>query len=325
MNVFIGAGAVTTVLASYLLSSGESVVFSVRPGREKYYGAPNRLVMSGNQNLSHPTPPVTSNPDYTQATRVFIGCKHQHLPGIINQLAGKLPKGIPLLPCLNGVSHIELLQREFPNNPVCPITVMFNAQLPAPMAPVLTTSPLIFIDAEASQLLNLFKSAGMLAHQGSVATAWGKLILNLNNAIGALTQSTFKDLLLSPPHRQAALATFDEATAVLTAAHIEFDVPTPVSWRMQRFILRYLPKLAWQIAKKRNQLSDQSYPSMLADINSRNTTEVAQLNGEIVRQAEKLGITAPINKKLHELVTLQHGEPAKFITIQQLNRQLGLR
>lgn len=325
MNLFIGAGAVTTVLASYLLRSGEAVVFSVRPGREAHYGAPKSLVMSGNQNLSHTAPTVTSTPDYTQATRIFIGCKHQHLPAIIKQLRSHLPNGVPLLPCLNGVSHIELLQREFPNNPVCPITVMFNAQLPAPMAPVLTTSPLVFIDGDAPLLLKALKSAGMIANQGSIATAWGKLILNLNNAIGALTQSTFKDLLISPPHRQAALAAFDEATSVLNGANIDFDVPTPVSWRMQRLILRYLPKFAWQIAKKRNQLSDQSYPSMLADINNRNATEVAQLNGEIVRQAKKIGMNAPINKKLEELVGQQHGKPARFITIEQLNEHLGLR
>jgi 2-dehydropantoate 2-reductase len=45
------------------------------------------------------------------------------------------------------------------------------------------------------------------------------------------------------------------------------------------------------------------YPSMLEDVEAERPTEVELINGALVREAERLGVDAPLQTALYALVT----------------------
>ena len=67
--------------------------------------------------------------------------------------------------------------------------------------------------------------------------------------------------------------------------------------------------LAWWWGKLRAGWTEESYPSMVADIDRGNLTEIDQINGEIVRIGQEQGVSTPVNSKLVDLVHGMEGTP----------------
>jgi 2-dehydropantoate 2-reductase len=170
------------------------------------------------------------------------------------------------------------------------------------------------------------KGPGQLKLSGDMkGVAWGKLLINLANAICALTHTTFKDLLSHPRLRGIYAAVLDEAVATLERAEIRYQLPMPIPYRLYRRILLQGGPLPWWFAKARNGLQPGSYPSMVADIDQGRKTEVEQLNGEIVAVGTKLGIPTPINSRIVELVREIEGKKAdRFWLPHELRQQLRI-
>lgn len=326
MNVIIGAGAVGTVLAYYLQKTGQPVTFLVRPQRIEDYKKPSTLEIEdlrAGTSLQVAAPAVADSLDAVEPAprRLIITVKHEQLDQVLTQL-GELPPDLILTPCLNGISHLKILEKRYPNNPLAPITVMFNAARTELLHARLTTAPQVLIaeDALRSQL----KQAGMAAKGWSPALAWGKLLINLNNAIGALAHTTFKDMLLNAEVRDCYLAALDEALAALEAAGIEYETPLPLPLGLQTWVMKHIPRLAWRIAKARNGLTDQSYPSMVADIEAGHRTEVDQLNGEIVRLGAGCGVETPVNRRIVDLIHARERGELDRLGPQELRTRLGI-
>jgi len=113
------------------------------------------------------------------------------------------------------------------------------------------------------------------------AAAWNKLIVNAGiNALTAIENCANGELL----NRPAALATLKaavlEAAKVAKACGIQVN-PDPVSMTVSVCL------------QTRNNIS-----SMLQDIRQGRQTEVEAINGAILRQAQTLGIPAPVNQAL---------------------------
>lgn len=331
MILIIGAGAVGTSLGYFLHQAGQAIHFWVRNERLSHYHQLTALRIEYSDAKpadSIPPPAVTDgsvfasdDPSYNAPDSTpkyaLICVKHSQLNDILPQLAG-LPKSTVIVPCLNGVLHLEWLAEQLPHHRIEPLTVNFNAQLISSWHANITTTPQIYL-SPSSKLFEYFKTVKQLDVQaGSKAVCWGKLLINLNNPIGALTNSTFKDMLLDPAVRNIYLALLDEAVAVLRQANIPFVMPTPVPYWLQRWVLEHTPKLAWLIAKKRNGITDQSYPSMHADLTAGRETEIKQINGAIVALAEQHGITASKNTMMVKLVEqhqlLNQQKPTSYLS-----------
>jgi len=148
----------------------------------------------------------------------------------------------------------------------------------------------------------------MRVHRAGGRTAWGKLLINLNNAILALTNCGFADLFRDRRLTEVFVHVMDEAIGILDAARIGYDLPAPVPYRAYRWLLLRAPRIPLFVARVKNGLSDEAYPSMLADLKAGETTEVDALNGAIVRLANKQGREAPRNAELVRLVRSVEGK-----------------
>ena len=115
---------------------------------------------------------------------------------------------------------------------------------------------------------------------------WGKLVINAGiNALTALLRLRNGQLAEQPETRQLLTLAVEEAVQVAKTAGIQLPYSDPVG-----------KVLSVAIATKQNQ------SSMLQDILRGATTEIAVINGAIVREGERLGVATPVNRTLTLLV-----------------------
>ncbi len=132
--------------------------------------------------------------------------------------------------------------------------------------------------------------------------AWGKLLINLNNAVSALSGRTLLEELRERDYRRVFAAAMREGLALLAKAGIQPAkvgavgpklLPTVINspdWLFNNVFLR-----KWKIdAKARSSMAD--------DLAAGRKTEVDYINGELVQLAERVGASAPINSKIVELI-----------------------
>jgi 2-dehydropantoate 2-reductase len=119
---------------------------------------------------------------------------------------------------------------------------------------------------------------------------WGKLIVNVGiNALTAITGLRNGRLLDFPETKELMKMAVEEAIEVARRKGIVLSDPDPA---------RHVEEVCRSTAENRS--------SMLQDVMNRRRTEIDAINGAVVAEAEKLGVPAPINLVLFNLVkTLQ--------------------
>lgn len=329
MVLMIGAGAVGTILAAYLSAAKQPVKLLIRKKYWQQYTATPALVVdrpNGKTLLTAQKPALTTVLDLTGVDYLFLCVKYPDLDAILAQMPEKLPPKLTLVSTLNGVEAIRRIRARFPDQKCVCMTIMYNGQWLSPLHAQITTRPQIIIGSDDARLLKMFTGSPMKvrAARGETA-AWGKLLINLANAIGALTHSTFKDLLTKRDLRVVFAAVLDEAVATLRHAEIDFELPIPIPPERYRGLLLKGGPLPWWFARARNGLLPGSYPSMVADVEAGRATEVNQLNGEIVALAKRHQRAAPHNEKLVQLVRGFEGvKPPPYLTPAQLRAKLEI-
>ncbi|WP_342362561.1 2-dehydropantoate 2-reductase [Terrarubrum flagellatum] len=154
------------------------------------------------------------------------------------------------------------------------------------------------------RFLPFFDHAGipLRLYQDIRPIQWGKLLLNLNNAVNALSGLPLRDQLMQQDFRRCLALAHDEALAALSAARIAPTRMTPLPPRFIPSLLRTPDFLFRIVARRMLAIDPLARSSMADDLAARRKTEVDWLNGEIVRLAARQGMRAPVNERLVELI-----------------------
>jgi 2-dehydropantoate 2-reductase len=227
----------------------------------------------------------------------------------------------------NGVSNADVARTQAGALTVLAGMVPFNVVARAPGHYHRATSGALA--AEAHPLLRAwqpsFAAAGvpLQLHADLTALQWGKLLLNLNNAVNALSGLPLRAQLLQRDYRICMAALIDEALAALTAAGIEPAKLTPLPPRALPAALR-LPSAVFRVlAFRMLRIDAHARSSMADDLAHDRPTEIDALCGEVVRLAHRHGLRASVNERIAELVRAWPREPRTF-TGTQLRTALGL-
>ena len=139
---------------------------------------------------------------------------------------------------------------------------------------------------------------------------WGKLMGNIGNAIGAITNDDWNSNM--PIFRAAR----GEASDIIARARID--------WISQEQVAKDWPEITAPLRGSLNTKAQSSTWQSLA--RHQGSVETEFLNGEIVRIAARLGMQAPINEKLMEIsqdMATNYETPGKY-TVAELSSMLGL-
>ena len=132
--------------------------------------------------------------------------------------------------------------------------------------------------------------------------AWGKLLINLNNAVNALSGRTLQDELRRRDYRRVFAASMREGLELLKRAGVEPATVGPIS---PRVLPRMVDSPDWifnNVFLKRWKIDAKARSSMADDLAAGRKTEVDYLNGELVGLAERLQRDAPVNRAITDLV-----------------------
>jgi 2-dehydropantoate 2-reductase len=132
--------------------------------------------------------------------------------------------------------------------------------------------------------------------------AWGKLLINLNNAINALSGRTLQEELKRRDYRRVFAAAMREGLELLKRADIEPATVGPISPNVLPRIIGAPDWLFNNVFLKRWKIDAKARSSMADDLAAGRPTEIDYINGELVRLAERLQRAAPVNRAIVELV-----------------------
>ncbi|MGE7762829.1 ketopantoate reductase family protein [Peribacillus sp. NPDC097895] len=111
--VIIGAGALGSYFGGRLQEGGQHVQYLVRKNRAKQLEEYGLHITSPHGNYQFNEMRIIENiNDLGKVDLVILAVKGQHLPGTIPDLKVLVEKGAKVLPLLNGLEHISILQDE---------------------------------------------------------------------------------------------------------------------------------------------------------------------------------------------------------------------
>jgi 2-dehydropantoate 2-reductase len=132
--------------------------------------------------------------------------------------------------------------------------------------------------------------------------SWGKLLINLNNAVSALSGKTLLEELRERDYRRVFAASMREGLRLLDKAGIAPAKVGAVGPRLLPWVIGSPDWLFNNVFMKAWKIDAKARSSMSDDLAAGRKTEVDFINGELVALADKLGAKAPINRKIVELI-----------------------
>ncbi len=226
--------------------------------------------------------------------------------------------GAVVLSLQNGVSNAEHLRAALPHFRIVAGMVPFNVAQPGPGHYHRGTGGDIYADAGSAiePYRALFAAAGLplSLSDDMPGVMWGKLVINLNNAINVLSGLPLAAQFASWDFRRALALCQKEALSMLREAGIKpatvMQIPTPLFPYMIS-----LPDTLYRRLSARSKaprIDRHARSSMADDLAKGRKTEIDYLNGEVVALAEQLGRRAPVNARVIELVHAAEGGAAPW-------------
>jgi len=308
--VVLGAGAIGCYIGAWLNTTIAQLTFLGRPSIEqriRQHGLTasdlnQRSVFFDSSKISFAT-----NPEVLKsADLILVTVKSADTPEAARQILRHAKPSALVISFQNGVGNAKLLKQQLPDMTIISGMVPFNvATLPEGRLHCATEGQLCAEDhAALSPWLPLFKACGLpiQLHQHFEAIQWGKLILNLNNSVNALSGLPLKAQLSDRAYRQSLALLIEETLHILKLAGIQpakiSKAPPsllPVLLRAPNFIFK---RLAAGMLK----IDESARSSMWEDLQMQRKTEVDYINGAVINLAHSLGQTAAINSRMVALI-----------------------
>lgn len=310
----IGAGSIGCYIGGALQRVGASVRFHGRQ-RLAVELAEHGLTITNYRGLHHHLPGVAL--DYRvnfdaldEVSLVLVTVKSGDTIAIAETLRPWLRDDALVVSLQNGVTNTELLRRHLPGQRVLAGMVSFNVLQLGEGRFHAGTDGLVAIEDGpesrelASLLAPLFAAAGVAFRREANMTGllWSKLLLNLNNPINALSGLPLREQLADRHYRCCLALLQREALAALARSDIGLHRINglPPTWLPA---LLGLPDTLFTLLARRMLAMDPSArSSMWEDLQRGRPTEIDALNGEVLRLAEAVGLSAPANRRIIGLI-----------------------
>ncbi len=129
----VGAGAIGGYFGGRLMQAGRDVTFLVRPHRAAELADTGLIIKSTHGNVTWPAPPTILSENVRQPfDLVLLSCKAYDLSGAMDSFAAAVGPETLVLPLLNGMSHLQMLDERFGKYHVlgglCVIAATLDAQ-----------------------------------------------------------------------------------------------------------------------------------------------------------------------------------------------------
>jgi 2-dehydropantoate 2-reductase len=306
----LGAGSVGCFVGGAWAAVGLDTVFVGRDSlREEV--AQNGLRLSDQSGWKSSLAPgevafSTDPRSLKNADLVLITVKSHSTAEAARQVSRNARKGTAVLSFQNGVSNMETLRALLPGYELIQGMVPFNvAHLGSGRFHKGTSGELVAQDMAATRDLAARVGEGparLTLADDMRSVAWGKLLINLNNAVNALSGRTLLEQLRQRDFRRVVAASMVEALEVLERAGIEPAKIGPIPPRLLPHAIAAPDFLFRNLLLRVQKIDSNARSSMADDLAAGRPTEIDYLNGEVVKLAGAIGMDAPVNATIVGLV-----------------------
>lgn len=208
----------------------------------------------------------------------------------------------------NGVDNADRLRAGLPGWRVLTGMVMFNVvQSPdggMPLRVHRASQGEVMIDGGVDGLAGLLDIDGLAVEERAdmKAVQWSKLLMNLNNALVALSDLPLARQLADRNWRVILAAQIDEALAAMKAAGVTPARITGLPPALLPKVLRLPDWLFGLLARRMLAIDPEARSSMWDDLKRGRATEIDELQGAVIRLARQTGIPTPVNERVAALV-----------------------
>ncbi len=227
----VGAGAIGGYFGGRLLQAGRDVTFLVRPKRAAELARDGLVIKSPNGDATLKSPPTVQADKLSEKFDVvLLSCKAFDLDDAIKSFAPAVGPQTAIIPLLNGMLHLDVLDESFGNDRVlggqCGIAVMLDEHRHVvQLTPVFQSLTFGERDGPMSKRVRDIAetfAAGNIGSQASeniMQEMWEKWVLLTTLASStSLMRAPVGHILAAPGGRDFMLGVRDECSAVAKAA-----------------------------------------------------------------------------------------------------------
>jgi 2-dehydropantoate 2-reductase len=314
--VVLGAGVIGCYVGGRLAAAGQAVTLVGRPRLTEAMAMQGLTVSDLDGYRAHVAPAQlrlanslaagwSAAPD-TEPTVVLLCVKGGATASAARELAACCPAGTVVVSLQNGVENVARINAEAPQLVALAGMVPYNVVMPGPTQVHRGTTGTLRLARHpmTEAMLPLLATAGLptALSDDMLAVQWGKLLLNLNNPINALSGLPLREQLLQRDYRRVLATLQAEALAALDAAGITPAQVASAAPRVLPHILRLPNWLFTRLAARLLRIDASARSSMWDDLQQGRGTEIDDLCGAVVRLAEYHGVPAPCNAAIAQLV-----------------------
>jgi 2-dehydropantoate 2-reductase len=225
----VGAGAIGGYFGGKMLQGGCDITFLVRPRRAAELKSAGLVIKSPNGDVTLTSPPtVQADALKDKFDVVLLSCKAFDLDDAIKSFAPAVGEGTSIIPMLNGMKHLDVLDEEFGRERVlgglCAIAVTLNEKREVVQLQPMQSLTFGERDGKMSDRVRAIADAfakgncGAVASERVVQDMWEKWVFLASLAAStSLMRTSVGNILAAPDGKDFLLGVLDECSAVATA------------------------------------------------------------------------------------------------------------
>jgi 2-dehydropantoate 2-reductase len=225
----VGAGAIGGYFGGRMLAAGGDVTFLVRPRRAAELASAGLVIKSPNGDVTLKNPPAVQADRLAEKFDVvLLSCKAFDLDDAIKSFAPAVGPRTSIVPLLNGMRHLDVLDRKFGPERVlgglCAIAVTLNEQREVVHLQPMQSLTFGERDGKLSDRVRAIAEVmasgkfGAVASETIIQDMWEKWVFLASLAAAtSLMRTSVGNILAAPGGKDFVLGMLDECSAVAAA------------------------------------------------------------------------------------------------------------
>jgi len=240
------------------------------------------------------------------ADLVIVTARPKDTGAVAQQIEDHAPHQTPVLTLQDGPQETESLRMHLPQRDVRAGYVAFHVVRKGQGCFHRETNGELFVGAGAQALVGVLATPQLITSEVPNITdlQWGRLLINLGSALGALSGLRLQEHLLDGAWRRVMAAQWSEAARVLRAHGIKPALGTSTPVGLIPMGLR-LPRPTFRrVAGGMLDMDPQARSTVAHDLMLGIPTQIDSLQGQIMRMGAQVKRPTPLSARVVELIKL---------------------
>jgi 2-dehydropantoate 2-reductase len=303
-----GAGSIGCFVGGMSALAGRRVALLARPrviGEIESHGLRLTSFEGLDRTIASSLLTLSEDPSiFSDVGAVLVTVKSADTPEIAGLIAKHAPPDAVIVSLQNGVGNVPVLRQRLPGRRVLAAMVPFNVIAAGEGRYHRATSGDIVIEQDEAHTADQLSVPGLkLRATADIAgVQWGKLLLNLNNALNALADIPLRQQLAQRAWRRLFADQMAEGLAAIRADGIKPVSSTPIPAGLMPHMLRLPDAVFGVLLGGTVKIDPRARSSMWEDLQRGRATEIDYLQGVITEIADRHGLKVPLSRRIVALI-----------------------